>query len=197
MLDSIFSILGVQGKPAFQTKNLKKQRQHLPRKILVCKDKYSKINTCFEKKIPVHIVEDKRRNISFLRIRLRKLSQYHTIDLGDVRGVFMVATTDNNNGVYMGGIDQLTTVEDFVKSHNSFWASQSEDLSAILTKILLSHLQIYAAMRYIVLPWSGSTSIILSFVKELSSLFITYTLSNSCVFKSFCGSTLGSIAKLC
>ena len=185
VVDSIFSV-GVRGKQALQTKNLKQKHQHLPRKILVSKKKHSKINACFEKKIPVHIVEDEKKELLIFK-DLNEFIKTNQSDLGDVRGMFMVATTNNNDGVYMGGIDQLTTVEDFVKSHNSFWASQSEDLSAILTKILLSHLQIYAAMRYIVLPLSGSTSIILSCVKELSSLFITYTLSNSCVFKSFCG----------
>ena len=108
-MDSIFSV-GVRGKQALQTKNLKKQRQHLPRKILVCKDKYSKINTCFEKKIPVHIVEDKKKEYSsFFKDKIKEVIAVPIqSDLGDVRGVFMVATTDNNNGVYMRDIDQLT-----------------------------------------------------------------------------------------
>ena len=189
-LSSVNSIFGVDILETITEKNIRIPK-NLPRKILVSNKKYSKINSCFTKKNGVHIVEDgKKEYSSFFKDNIKEVIAVPIkSDLDDVRGVFMVANTKSNSDLSLGGIDQLAEIEEFVKSHNEFWASQSEDLFAILTKILLSHLQIYAAMRYIVLPWSGSSSTVFKFTKEVSSMFITYTLSNKCVFKSLCGST--------
>ena len=107
-------------------------------------------------------------------------------DLGEVRGVFIVAVNKKNE-VVLKGLKRLEFVEKFVNEHETFWSSQSEDLRSSLAKICLTHFQILSVMAYVVLPWSGNTSSMFSHSKQTASAFTTFTIGNKCLSASLCG----------
>ena len=108
-------------------------------------------------------------------------------DLGAIRGVFIVAVCKDNDEIELKGIDHLETVEAFVKDHEIYWCSQSEDLDSAIIKLFLTHLQIFGVISSLVLPWSQSARTSIGFAKRIAEFFGQIVINNSCILKSVCG----------
>jgi len=161
----------------------------LPRKIIISESMkgYQDLQSCiYHKKIESFMEKNNVYSV-FFGDEIKEIAVAPiTTDLNEVRGLFIVAITkENKTSIY----NDLKAIEAFVKSHEYDWSSQSENVMSSLAKIFISHFQIFASMKHIVLPWAGSITFQFNIAEQLSSIFTTFAVRNKCIFGNICGST--------
>eukprot|EP00943_MAST-04B_sp_MAST-4B-sp1_P006480 g6480.t1 len=125
----------------------------LPKKIIISEsiEEYKELQSCIYHKNPKSFLETDKIYSNLFKDEIKEIAVAPiTTDLNEVRGIFIVAIAKENKICLH---EDLKSIEDFVKSHEDDWSSQSESILSSLIKILISHFQIFASMKHIILPW--------------------------------------------
>jgi ABC-type branched-subunit amino acid transport system substrate-binding protein/ABC-type proline/glycine betaine transport system substrate-binding protein len=109
-----------------------------------------------------------------------------TTDLKQMGGIIIVTVLSNSSSKDMDLTQE--TMFKYVGSSGHDLISQCEDHAAILLKILLCHIQVYAVTKSILVPWSTQAMASFETSEAVSSLFASL-LANACSLDYLCGGT--------
>lgn len=168
---------------SWKIRHLHKSKTHLQSSTL-------NVNRLFEIK---NVLE--KQHVAQIRdpLRLSKYTSFFRQETKEVLAVPILSDFKVTLGCLIFRRNQLNTaglsqkiIDKFFATNRDLIVSQSQDKSAIITKIFFSHIQIIASAQFLVLPWTRSSYSLFQSIWDISSLASTIFTSNTCMLSNLC-----------